>query len=230
MPSSYHGLTFKKGKDLLSSGAKITSGTFTDYLSSFNTPWKKGTVVTLRDSFSRIIEIHHDFRTIKGNSSYVFPVSVKAYTNGPIYIDLLIPYDDFPGKWEDDFPKLKQLCELDDNGKRLIIKDKAICESYESIAKCINSILFPYLIYNDSSSLWFLIREVDQSLIFPRASYYYLAIFILGSIVRYEPDLMLESSQMDSEIGWLLNRFIQAAERFFPQLKLWEQFNTTVYF
>ena len=54
--------------------------------------------------------------------------------------------------------------------------------------------------------------------------------FILGNIVRYEPELMLEVSQFNSEMSWFINRFLNIAERFFPQLKLSEQCGTTIYF
>jgi hypothetical protein len=47
--------------------------------------------------------------------------------------------------------------------------------------------------------------------------------FILGSIVRYQPELILPVSGSDSETGWLLRRFLSQAERFYPQLKLIEQ-------
>jgi hypothetical protein len=79
-------------------------------------------------------------------------------------------------------------------------------------------------------SPWYLIREVDNHSTLTRASYYYIAVFILGSIVRYEPELMLEVSYLDSEIGWFIDRFLNKAERFFPQLKICEQCKTTIYF
>jgi len=230
IPSSSHGLKFIKGDDLLSSSAKLTNGTFTEYLSAFGYQWQKGTIISLSDAFSRIIEIHQDFISIKGNVSYVVPVNVRAIDKGPIYIDLFSPYKEFSEKWKSEFPRLKNKCVLDEDGESLIINDEIICENTESIMKYLNELLYPQLSYNSMINLWFLIREVEKKILFSRASYYYIAIFILGSIVRYEPELMLKVSQLDSELGWFVNRFIQKAERYFPQLKLSEQCKTTIYF
>ncbi len=63
-------------------------------------------------------------------------------------------------------------------------------------------------------------RQTDPSLVFPRPAYYFVTLFILGSVVRYEPELMLDTVDPNSLSGWLLKRVIQGAERFFPQLML----------
>jgi hypothetical protein len=44
--------------------------------------------------------------------------------------------------------------------------------------------------------------------------------FILGSLVRYQPEIILAAAGTESELGWFLGRFIRAAERFYPQLVL----------
>jgi hypothetical protein len=64
--SRAHGLGFESGGSLLSSGAKIRSGTFTDYLDEVGYPWSSGKVVTLDDTLSRIIEIRDDYATVYG--------------------------------------------------------------------------------------------------------------------------------------------------------------------
>jgi len=230
MPTSLHGLKFIAGDDLLSSGAQLVKGTFTDYLSSFGINWQKNTKVSLRDALSRIIEIQQDFVSLRISESYVFPVKLQVATGGPIYIDPLSPHETFPQKWETEFPSLTKKCKLDEDGKGFLIDDKAICESHESISNYLHKILLHDLIYSHMSSPWYLIREVDNCPSLSRASYYFISVFILGSIVRYEPELMLEVSQLDSEIGWFIDRFLTKAERFFPQLKIGEQCKTTIYF
>ena len=227
IPLSYHGLKFVKRKNLLSSGAKITNGTFTDYLTAFGSRWKKGTFISLTDVFSRIIEIRQDFTSIKNQISYVIPVNIDARIRGSVYIDILLPYEGYEKNWKIEFPKLAEKCELESDGKSLIITDEKICESYKSVSKYINENLYPNLLYS-SNPLWFLVRETDNSFVFPRAAYYYIAMFILGSIARYQPELML--NYLDSELGWFIQRFINAAERFFTQLKLFEQYKATIYF
>jgi hypothetical protein len=230
MPSSSHGLQFIKGDSLFSSSAKLIKGTFTEYLSAFSVKWEKGTTISLKEALARIVEIHQDFISLKYYNSYVFPVRVQTTTGGPVYIDPISPHKEFPKNWDKEFPSLKEKCSLQEENQGFVVDDKEVCESRDSISKFLHDILLHDLIYDSMSSTWYLIRNVDSSLSFSRASYYYIAVFILGSIVRYEPELMLESSQLDSETGWFLARFLNKAERFFPQLKIGEQCQTTIYF
>lgn len=230
MPTSAHGLKFEAGESLLSSKAKLVKGTFADYLGSIGINWQKNTVISLEDALARIIEIHQDFVSLKISESYVFPVQLQVATGGPIYIDPLMPHANFPDNWETEFPALTEKCRLDEDKEGLIIEDKTICQNHESISTYIHKILLNDLIFNHMGSPWYLIREVDNHSTLTRASYYYIAVFILGSIVRYEPELMLEVSYLDSEIGWFIDRFLNKAERFFPQLKICEQCKTTIYF
>jgi hypothetical protein len=230
IPASYHGLTFIKGDDLFSSGARLVKGTFTDYLSAFGFQWEKKSIISLRDSLAKIIEIRQDFVSLKKFDSFVMPVRVGAITGGPIYLDLLSRYEGFPLNWETEFPSLKEKCEINEDGQGFIINDKSICENHKTISNYLHGILHHDLIYNPMDSPWYIIRNVENAPDLSRASYYYIAVFILGSIVRYEPDLILELSQMNSETGWFIERFLQKAERFFPQLKMCEQGKTTIYF
>ena len=230
IPSSSHGLKFIKGDNLFSSSAKLIKGTFTEYLSSFGFEWEKGTTITLNEALSRIVEIHQDFMSLKCYNSYVFPVRVKAITGGPVYIDPISPHKEFPENWDKEFPSLKEKRSLEKDNQGFVVADKEVCESHDSISKFLHEILLHDLIYNSMGSAWYLIRNVDSSLSFSRASYYYIAVFIIGSIVRYEPELMLDASKLDSESGWFLDRFLNKAERFFPQLKIGEQCKTTIYF
>jgi hypothetical protein len=230
MPTSSHGLKFEAGGSLLRSKAKLVKGTFTDYLSSIGIKWQKNTVVSLEDALARIIEIHQDFVSLRISESYVFPVKLQVATGGPIYIDPLKPHDTFPENWEAEFPSLQEKCTLSEDKEGFTIENKAICENHESLSTYIHKILLHDLIYSPMNSPWYLVREVDSHPSLSRASYYFIAVFILGSIVRYEPELMLEVSQLDSEIGWFIDRFLNKAERFFPQLKICEQLRTTIYF
>lgn len=160
----------------------------------------------------------------------MYPVVVRVIQGGPIYIEPVAFNKEIPDNWMDEFPSLRNKCFLEEDKKGLVIEDQNICESHESISKYLHKILHNDLIYGSGNSAWYLIREVENHPLFPRAAYYYLAVFILGSIVRYEPELMLEVSRFNSEISWFIDRFLKKAERFFPQLKLSEQFGTTIYF
>jgi len=230
MPSSAHGLQFIKGDSLFSSSAKLTKGTFTEYLSAFGFNWEKETKISLEEAFARIVEIHQDFISLKQYNSFVFPVRVQTKTGGPVYIDPISPHKEFPENWDRDFPSLKEKCSLEEDDQEFVVDDKDVCENRDSISKFLHENLLNDLIYNSFDSPWYLIRNLDSSISFSRVSYYYIAIFILGSIVGYEPELMLESNRLDSEMGWFLDKFLKKAERFFPQLKIGEQCQTTIYF
>jgi hypothetical protein len=52
--SRRHGLIFKKGTDLLSCGAELTGGTFTDYLDVSGYPKGLGNVLHLHEALARI--------------------------------------------------------------------------------------------------------------------------------------------------------------------------------
>jgi hypothetical protein len=77
---------------------------------------------------------------------------------------------------------------------------------------------------------WYMVRQPDPELVFPRPAYYFVALFILGSVVRYEPEMMLDTVVPGSLSGWFLKRVVQSAERFFPQLMLSWLEDTTLYF
>jgi hypothetical protein len=79
LPSVGHGLKFRRRGDLLSSAAVLTKGTFTDYLREVGYSCTSGTVVSLHEALSRIIEIRDDYAGIYGRDSLVVPVDVDAY-------------------------------------------------------------------------------------------------------------------------------------------------------
>lgn len=78
--------------------------------------------------------------------------------------------------------------------------------------------------------IWYLIRQVTSDPTLPRPAYYFISLFILSNIVRYQPELMLEISNPDSQLGWLLIRLLKVAERFYPQLMLSWLYDHPVYF
>jgi hypothetical protein len=65
---------------------------------------------------------------------------------------------------------------------------------------------------------WFTVRQTNPDLVWPRAAYYFVALFILSSIVRYQPELMYQVTSTHSKWDWLLRRFMATAERFYPHL------------
>jgi hypothetical protein len=216
----HHGLVFESGRDLLSSGAKLKAGTFTDYLYEMGYSWKSGKVVTLHDALARIIEIRTDYTTY-GPESLVVPVDVDAYFSGDVILNIPQRFYDLSQNlaiWTSELPSLGGCCTVEPEGNKLEVTHRV--SNYEDVSNFCSLRLDPNLILQDFESRWYLVRQLDPDLVFPRPAYYLVALFILGSIVRYEPELMLDTVPPGSFSGWLLKRVIQAAERFFPQLML----------
>lgn len=236
MTSKGHGLTFQGGEDLLSSGAKLARGTFTDYLDASGAPWKPHKEVTLHDALSRIIEIRFDYTWPHARESYVIPLGVDAYFNGDLILNIPKRAYDLSlnsSRWTSELPSVAGCCVVDASKNALKVKyklPKGEKGDHQAVNAFCSMRLESDLIWQDLNSRWYLVRQVDPDLVFPRPAYYLLAVFILGSVVRYEPELMLETTDPDSHLGWLLRRVIQAAERFFPQLMLGWVFGSPVYF
>lgn len=65
---------------------------------------------------------------------------------------------------------------------------------------------------------WFIIRRTNPDLTWCRPAYYFAALFVLSSVVRYQPELMFQVTSTNSKWNWFLRRFIDRAERFYPHL------------
>jgi hypothetical protein len=225
-----HGLRFERSVDLLNSAAVLTRGTFTDYLREAGYSCRSGTVVSLHEALSRIIEIRDDYADVYGRDSLVVPVDVDAYFSGEVV--LRIPqrvYDlsKATTNWTSELPSLSG-CTVRSGDNNL--EANFTVSKKEDVSSFCSLRLEPSLLPQDLESRWFLVRQADPDLVFPRPAYYFVALFILGSVVRYEPEMMLDTVVPGSLSGWFLNRVIQSAERFFPQLMLNWLTGTTLYF
>jgi len=100
-----------------------------------------------------------------------------------------------------------------------------------NVAEFINSVLETDLRKNEFRQVWYLVQQIDPNIVFTRSAYYFIGMYILGSIVRYDPEMLLDITDPYSEIAWILSRFIEMAERYFPQLILIEfNNNRPIYF
>lgn len=228
MPKSSHGLRFIRGTDLLSSHAQFTKGTFTDYLDTEGVVWSEGTQISLSDALGFIVEFAYDYQLFDKDRVHIQPISVRALMQGPVRLQFLNYPTNFAADWKEDFPELAEVCVADEQCSLLVV-DENIGMDYVSIAEFLDKRLLPGLALQDHAT-WYALRKKNGVVRLTRAAYYYVAMFILGSAVRYEPELILPSSTPDSEIGWLMQRFLRLAERYFPQLKLMEQYRSQIYF
>lgn len=226
MPKPVHGLRFLPGADLLSSNAQFTKGTFTDYLDTHGVEWNVGMQISLSDALGFVVEFAADYRLFDRKRVHVQAISVDATTNGRVRLKFLEYPGDFVSEWKADFPELSDACTASEEAT-LTVSDGGM--EYGAIADFLENRLLPGLALQNHPT-WYAFRKKNGVIKLTRAAYYYLAIFILGSAVRYEPELILSATATDSEIGWMLSRFVKLAERFFPQLKLMELYKSQVYF
>jgi YaaC-like Protein len=229
--SGGHGLKFRKSGDLLSSAAELRGGTFTDYLHEVGYSYRSGKVVSLHDALSRIIEIRTDYAETYGRESLVFPIDVDAHFSGEVVLKIpqrIYDISRASPDWTSELPTLSGCCTAGSEGNNLEATFRV--SRYEDVSSFCSLRLEPSLLSQEFESRWHLVRQTDPDLVFPRPAYYFIALFILGSVVRYEPEMMLDSVVPGSLTGWLLKRVVQSAERFFPQLMLSWLEGTTVYF
>lgn len=147
---------------------------------------------------------------------------------GAVRLEFLDYPKDFAQEWKNDFSELVDFCTYEKD-HTLLVTDPQVGQEYIDASKFLAEKLMPGLTLQNHST-WYMFRKDNLPIKLNRVGYYYVAMFIFGSVVRYEPELMLLVSSDESEIGWLLRRFLMHADRFFPQLKLSEIYKREIYF
>jgi hypothetical protein len=224
-PKKAHGLKFVRENqaDIFQTGAELTDGTFTDYLDALKVPHQKKTVITLDKALLRVIETAAEYISASLGQAEVFQVHVEAYQpSGKVRLHFYGPgqEDQFRNSWQEWFPKLKDLCSPEPTDKVLVVDtNKVDTTTRKAVSDFCHQVLEVNLKSFEDPS-WFTVRHSTPELDLPRPAFYFIGAFILSSVVRYKPELLLTLSNTDSEEGWLIGRFLNAAERYFPQLLL----------
>lgn len=235
-----HGLGHKAEDDLLDCRANLKlQGTFIDLLASQNGHPPPKASITLGECLARIPELCFDFCSPLRGRSTVAPVTV---TSAPArYVELafdvrsLREASDFEQRWPAMFPHLRDTCSLD-RGTTLSVKNAptlAILSTYtQAVAEfCAKNLLVSLTVQQPGEPAWYAASRTCELDGWPRAAYYLAGMFILSSLVRYEPEaLVMFAGSSDSELGWFLTQFLAAAERFYPQLMLSWMLGQTVFF
>jgi hypothetical protein len=219
-PTPAHGLKHIRASDLLSNAAKVVPGTFTDFLSAWNSPPLGQSQLSLDDCFAALPEIADQYSMISERASRAIPVEVRYGSRLHLeFNDAYLPADvNFDSQWMALFPKLAGVCELSGpSSHQLIVNESVDVASYEAIGRFCSNRLENRLSFG-TTPLWYAIRQLPDQTLLPRAAYYLAGLFILSSIVRYQPELLAATNVVHSQVGWLLGRFLAAAERFYPQL------------
>ena len=224
--SKSHGSTWKPGKSILETSADLNKkGTFVEFLNHYGVEISGSTTITLSECLSRILELNSD--SILALQSEVLTINVYAYSDGRVNLNFAVQDENlFRSEWKNWFPELSGICKLASQGAILELK---LSQSYNKVSDFLYQNLWDNLRLIDVAR-WYTLPKNDKFGSWPRHSFYYIAMFILGSSVRYEPDLLLKTISPSSETGWLLNRFVAKAERFFPQLLLRDWTKQRLYF
>ena len=228
MPRPGHGLKFIRAEKLLDSKAQIIRGTFADYLDACKLPWKETDEITLGQALGFIIELCHEYTKIDEVPSFIQPVVISAMMGGEVRLSFPNYLGNFAENWQNNFPDLSEICALEDNNT-LFVTNKELGKDINNVSQLARDHFLQPLIIQ-SHATWYKFLHNKNGLNLNRIAYYYIAMFILGSVVRYEPELMLNASAPESQLGWFLKRFLTLAERFFPQLKLMEVHQSELYF
>lgn len=220
-PRPAHGLAFIEAETLSESKASLRAGTFTEYLTLNGNVWQTNQAISLKEALGCIVETHLDIASMSNALSYVQVVRVLATTQ-----NLRLRFPGYPGdfstQWEQDFPSLAKVCSIVEDCT-LEVRSAYAGKGDALISGFLSMRLLPSL-RSGMDPTWYTYRALDPALKLPRSTYYFVAMFILGSAVRYKPELVVEVSSSDSELGWLLRRFLSDADRFFPQLLLWDHY------
>jgi YaaC-like Protein len=233
-PKKNHGLKLVRENqpNIFQTGAELTDGTFTDYLNALKVPQHKKSVITLGEALLRIVETASDYVSASLGQSEVFQVGVEAYQqSGKVRLHFYGTgqESEFRNAWQVWFPKLRDLCSPEPTDRILLVDiTKVNTTTRKTVSEFCHDVLEVNLkSYEDPS--WYAIRHSKPELDLPRPAFYFIGAFILSSLVRYKPESLLALSNPDSEDGWLIGRFLSAAERYFPQLLL-HWISSEVYF
>jgi hypothetical protein len=226
-----HGLRFSAGTTLLECSAEVcAAGTFPEFMKSVGIPLEEYTRKTfaLRELLLMVPETLGFHDCVPSTDCCICAVRVEALMGGPTTLRFFprgMTESEFGDRWRASFPWFSNLCELGSAPFTLTVLEKL--PSAEAISKFCDSHLFRDLRHRDDP-VWFdYVRDRIPGHLHRMGSYL-AALFVLSNVSRYEPEL-LDSIQRGSELGFFIETFLDAAERFLPQLML-ELIEGPIYF
>jgi YaaC-like protein len=217
-----HGLTFKEGaSSVLESTGTVASGTFHEWLTELGVRVPLKTAITLDECLSGIVELGSDYIAVTGKLPRAIPVYVQGMHSGAVTLHFdgnRLDAEHFRKHWRQEFPSVANTCSLEPQGCVLKVNADVDTKTYEAVCRYCADHLEVNLIPT-SRPTWHLLRQQSGHTL-PRPAYYFCALFILGSIVRYEPESLMTLTAQPSSVAWLLDRLLKTAERFYPNLML----------
>jgi hypothetical protein len=148
-------------------------------------------------------------------------VDVSALRSGEITLKIHGPY---AKEWQTAFPQLATLCEPTEEEGVLRVCGFESTLDLTQVREFCNKHLWTRLHWAGSgmitSTRWLVPRVVPDRSLLPREAYYFLASFILGSVVRYEPEHLWHDATPGTDLHWIIRRYLSASVRYFPNLLL----------
>jgi len=219
-----HGLKFIGAANLMEARAELQNGTFREYITRCAPGIDDSPLsISLEDALNRIPELASDYAYAFDRHTDVYRVTVEAFHDGYILLNFPNSLENFREEWSDMFPKLSGSMTLLEEGNRLetvIDASGSANDLYARVAQFCRAHLVSDLQWQGANPHWYAIRKPDSAPDLPREAYYHVALFILGSSVRYEPESLLELPAKEARQEWLAERILRLADRYFPQLML----------
>ena len=221
--STRHGLIFQGSSDLMSASAKICKGTFGDYSKVISSSANIGDTISLRECFSCMPELMAEYVELNGFSTANLRsahIGVDARHSGDLSLTFKVgpSSEEFERHWKSWFPNLADEFDLKE-ANCLALKRPIENPTLSSMARFAWAKVLPSVTVTEEAE-GYAIMQIEGKPSFEREIYYYIAAFILGSAVRYEPEQLLHIANSDSLYGWAIKRFIARAERLFPNFVL----------
>ncbi len=218
-----HGLQFIDSEQgILSCTAKVNhKGTFRELIKKGNVNEVDNLQITLKDALSRVVELSNEINFYISTQEHpnITPITVYAEINGPAYLSFPKNLPNFRERWEKDYPQLKECCVLCEEKNNLSINKELLGKGEIGISNFCRSRLWNNLLFSDLPK-WYILRQSDNHTALPRYAYYFIASFILSSIVRYEPEMLYDEIRSNSSLNWMIHRYLTLAERYYPHLML----------
>jgi len=177
--------------------------------------------LSLEECISNIPEMLCGFWTNKAVRAV--PVDFRAFLSGEerilriIFRPGMVSEAEFERTWQSDFPSLAACCSFERPGVLRVNFDRRNVPSRE-LAQCSRYFCSEYLVPSlhwGANEPWFVLKGIEAPVIYSRLPWYLAGLFALSSFVRYQPELIL--AEHDTETGWVIGRFLDRAERYFPQ-------------
>lgn len=218
-----HGLRYAAGSKLFDCSATITKGgTFPSLVQAVEpAAVTDGVQFTLQQVLAITPEMTQDYARLFDEPSGVIALTVRAYMDEGHPVSLGpaagqgLGANDYRNNWQAMFPSLAAVCDFDDQGGQMVCREKL--DDEDAIAAFLHRTLWHDLRLRNNP-VWFAARRDSALPSLPRLAAYLAGLFILSNVVRYEPEFLEPAIGTPTDIGYVLETFLDNAERFVPQL------------